>query len=119
MLEKTKVSCHAVAALGYRGQAVQKPAVQFSGISLAADVKAGIESKVRADIAIHLVDFFLVSLKELHETGLCSRSAPAAQELHKRKNEINFFQICEKILHPQRGPFSYGNQLGRLVVGVA
>ena len=119
MLQKPNVVCHAVAALGDGRQAVQNTAVKLSGVGLAADVEALGEAKVRADAAVHLVDFCRIPVKQLQETRFRAGGSPAAQKFHGFHDKIQLDQIADEILHPQRCPLAHRDQLGGLIMGVA
>ena len=119
MLEQADVVCHAVAALGDGGQAVQDAAVHLAGIGLAADGEALVKAELGADLAVHLVDLFAVALKQVHEAGLGAGGAPAAQELHVLQHEVQLLQVGQQVLHPEGGPLAHRHQLGGLIVGVA
>ena len=119
MLQQADVVCHAVAALGNGGQAVQNAAVQLPGIGLTADVKALVETKVPADHAVHFVDFPGIPIKQLQEAGFRTGGSPAAKELHGADDKVQLLQIGDKVLHPECRPLADRDQLGGLIVGVA
>ena len=119
MLQQPNVVCHAVAALGDGRQAVQDAAVQLPGIGLAADVEALTKAKVRADAAVHLVDFCRIPVKQLQEAGFRASGSPAAQKFHGFHDKIQLYQIADEVLHPQRCPLAHRDQLGGLIMGVA
>ena len=119
VLQQADIICHPVAALGNGGQAVENPAVQLSGIGLAADIKAAFKSESGADAPVHLVNLLPVAVEQFQEAGFGAGGAPAAQELHAVNHKFQFFQVGGKVLHPQCCSFAYRHQLGRLVVGIA
>ena len=65
MLQKPNVLRHAVRALRDAAQAGENAAVGLARIGLAADGEALCKSEFSGDAAIHLVDFFAVTLKEV------------------------------------------------------
>ena len=119
MLQKPNVVCHAVAALGDGRQAVQDAAVKLPGIGLAADVEALTKAKVRADAAVHLVNFRRIPVKQLQKARFRAGGSPAAQKFHGFHHKIQLHQVADKVLHPQCRPLANRDQLGGLIMGVA
>ena len=119
MLQETNIVCHAVAALADGGQYVKDPAVQLPGVGLAADGEALAKTEISADHPVHLVNFGGIPVIKVHEAGLGAGGAPAAQKLHAADNKVQLLQVAHQVLDPQGGPLAHGDQLGRLIVGVA
>ena len=55
--------------------------------------------------------------KKLQERCLGPRGPFGTQQCQGGNAMLNFFQIHKQLVHPQRGPLTHGDQLGRLKVG--
>ena len=119
MLQQADVVAHLVGALADGRQAVQDEAVELSRIGLPADVEALVEAEFRGDLAVHLVDLFLIAFKQLHKAGLGTGRAAGPEELHLIDDEVELHQVAVEILQPQAGALAHGHRLRRLVVRVA
>ena len=69
------------------------PAVELSGIGLAADVELALKAELGADPAVHLVYLFFVPLEEVHEAGFGAGGAAAAQKFHGGEDVVQLLKV--------------------------
>ena len=63
MLQQANIVCHPIGTLRNRRQTIQDAAVHLSGICLPADIKTRCKSEFRADLPVHLVDLFGITIE--------------------------------------------------------
>ena len=118
MLQEADVLGHAVTALGNGTQGIQDTGIGLAGVGLATDREAGGKTEFFGQHFVHPVDLPAVAVEQIQKTRLGPGGAAAAEETEASHHEVQFLEIRDKVLHPERGPFPDGDQLGRLIMGV-
>ena len=119
MLQKADIPGHAVAALGPKRRGSSGYGCPAYGDRSVRRRQSSSQNRSlrRSAGSAHLLSLHL--LKKLQKTGFRSRGAPTAQEFHAFRHKVQLLQIQKKILEPKGSPLADGNQLSRLVMGIA
>ena len=118
MLQQTDILRHPVRTLSHTAQGVQNAAVQLARVSLAADRETLRKTEIICNSTVQAVDFFFIAFEQFQKTCLGSGCPAAAEKTHVLKDKIEFIQIGNEILHPERRALADRYRLCRLIVRI-
>ena len=119
MLQEPHIICKFIRALPDGREGVQDPAVHLAGIGLSAYLKAFVKAERRGDHPVHLIDFSFIAVEKLHKARFGAGGAAAAEKSDIVQRKVQLVQIGRQILYPERRPFSDGDELRGLIMGIA
>ena len=93
--------------------------IELASCMSSSDRERGREIHPRGDQIVEAANLFMIAAEKLQKSRLRSSRAFHAAKRHRRAPILDVAKIQHEVLHPQRGAFTDGRELGGLQVRVA